>query len=61
MASKKINKGRGPVGKKAVIGMKDRDTNWVTAMTIQTGRTRPRCRVSCLGAGGTRWREGVHR
>ena len=34
-ASKKLNKGRGPVGKAAVIGMKDRETNQVTAMPIQ--------------------------
>ena len=34
-ASKKLKKGRGAVGKAAVIGMKDRDTNQVTAMPIQ--------------------------
>ena len=33
--SKKLTKGRGPVGKVAVIGAKDRDTNQVTAMHIQ--------------------------
>ncbi len=33
--SKKLNKGRGAVGKAAVIGMKDRDTNQVTAVPIQ--------------------------
>lgn len=33
--SKKLNKGRGPVGKAAVIGMKDRETNQVTAMPIK--------------------------
>ena len=30
-ASKKLNMGRGPVGKTAVIGIKDRDTNQVNA------------------------------
>ena len=34
--SKKLNKGRGPVGKTAVIGMKDRDTNAITAVPIQS-------------------------
>ena len=33
--SKKIRKGRGAVGKTAVIGAKDRDTNQVTAMSIE--------------------------
>ena len=33
--TKKLNAGRGAVGKVAVIGMKDRDTNRVTAMSIQ--------------------------
>ena len=32
--SKKLHAGRGAVGKAAVIGMKDRDTNQVTATTI---------------------------
>ena len=32
--SKKLNAGRGAVGKAAVIGMKDRETNRVTATTI---------------------------
>ena len=32
--SKKLHAGRGPVGKAAVIGMKDRETNKVTATTI---------------------------
>ncbi len=34
-ASKKLRKGRGAVGKVAVIGAKDRDTNAVTATTIE--------------------------
>ncbi len=34
-ASKKLKKGRGAVGKVAVIGMKDRDTNAVVAKPIQ--------------------------
>ena len=33
--SRKLRKGRGAVGKVAVIGAKDRDTNQVTAMPIQ--------------------------
>ena len=33
--NKKLRAGRGAVGKKAVIGMKDRDTNQVTAMPIE--------------------------
>ena len=33
--SKKLKQGRGPVGKAAVIGMKDRDTNSVSAATIE--------------------------
>ena len=33
--SKKLRKGRGAVGKVAVIGAKDRDTNQVTAMPIE--------------------------
>lgn len=33
--SKKLRKGRGAVGKTAVIGMKDRDTNQVTAVPIK--------------------------
>ena len=33
--NKKLNKGRGPVGKVAVIGMKDRETNRVSAMSIE--------------------------
>ncbi|MDE2674466.1 MAG: IS1595 family transposase [Paracoccaceae bacterium] len=32
--SKKLNKGRGPVGKTAVIGIKDRDTNMVVAKVV---------------------------
>ena len=32
---KKLREGRGPVGKKAVIGMKDRNSNRVTAMPIE--------------------------
>ena len=34
-SKKKLKKGRGAVGKAAVIGMKDRDTNQVTAMPIE--------------------------
>ncbi len=33
--SKKLNYGRGPVGKTAVVGMKDRDTNQVTAKVVE--------------------------
>ncbi|MDE0034469.1 MAG: IS1595 family transposase [Deltaproteobacteria bacterium] len=33
-ASKKLREGRGPVGKTAVIGMKDRETNRVSATSI---------------------------
>ena len=33
--NKKLKQGRGPVDKAAVIGMKDRDTNQVTAMPIE--------------------------
>ena len=33
--TKKLNAGRGAVGKVAVIGMKDRETNKVTAMSVQ--------------------------
>ena len=33
--NKKLNKGRGAVGKAAVIGMKDRDSNRVAAMPIE--------------------------
>lgn len=33
-ASKKANLGRGPVGKTAVVGMKDRETNSVTARVV---------------------------
>ena len=32
--SKKLNKGRGPVGKTAVVGIKDRDTNMVVAKVV---------------------------
>ncbi len=34
-ASKKANLGRGPVDKTAVVGMKDRESNQVTARVIQ--------------------------
>lgn len=34
-ASKKLRKGRGAVGKAAVVGMKDRETNQVTAKPIE--------------------------
>ena len=33
-ASKRLNAGRGPVGKTAVVGMKDRATNQVVARVI---------------------------
>ena len=33
--SKKANAGRGPVGKTAVAGVKDRETNKVSATVIQ--------------------------
>ena len=32
----KLNAGRGPVGKTAVVGMKDRETNQVTAEVVET-------------------------
>ena len=38
-ASKKLKKGRGTVGKTAVVGMKDRDTNEVSARPV-TGRSK---------------------
>ena len=34
--SKKLKQGRGAVGKAAVIGMKDRETNKVTALSVQS-------------------------
>ena len=34
---KKQRKGRGPVGKAAVVGAKDRETNQVTAMPVACG------------------------
>ena len=34
-AHKKLNAGRGPIGKTAVIGAKDRETNRVSATVIQ--------------------------
>ena len=39
--SKKLNAGRGPVGKTAVLGAKDRETNQVVAMPVSntTGET----------------------
>ena len=33
--SKKLHEGRGPVGKTAVVGMKDRDTNRVSAAVVE--------------------------
>ena len=35
-ASKKLRAGRGPVGKTAVVGMKDRETNQVTAEVVDS-------------------------
>ncbi len=35
-ASKKLRAGRGTVGKTAVVGMKDRDTNQVTAEVVES-------------------------
>ena len=36
--SKKLNAGRGPVGKTAVLGAKDRETNQVVAMPMYRTR-----------------------
>ena len=35
-ASKKLNMGRGPVGRTAVIGIKDRETNQVEAVVTES-------------------------
>ena len=45
-ATRKTLTGRGPVGKTAVIGAKDRDTNKVVAVPI-ADTTKPFCKVSC--------------
>ncbi len=55
-ASKKLKAGRGPVGKAAVVGLKDRDSNTVNATVVQhtdgptlqgfvLGQTAPRAKV----------------
>ena len=44
---KKQRKGRGPVGKAAVVGAKDRETNQVTAMPV--ARRRPHRRRKLAG------------
>ena len=63
--SKKLKAGRGPVGKAAVVGMKDRDTNTVSAAVVAStdkqtlqgfvlDQTAPRARVFTDEHGGYR-------
>ena len=40
-----MNKSRGPVGKTAVVGVKDRDSNEVRADSRPSARTARRCKA----------------
>ena len=56
--SKKLKAGRGAVGKVAVVGMKDRETNKVSAEVVEgvDGLTLQ----GFVPGSGSRWREGLH-